>query len=278
MSKFSNYSKRTLLSFLFFSLLLALNSMGGSPPQWVVQPSLKAILSPDDGVELSWEPYGGASAYQVFRAPLTTSPFNFELLAELPPGQTYFRDDPENMVSVVYQVVARGGMDFVYPLAARLTVKGFGGLVPISLQFHPNTVETALASLDWYVDVLDANTGDYLSGSDHLAAGMVLKIEGFEDKTLTLVGTVPSLANFKFDAHRYRMFAAPLTSQQLRLKDFQALGLKGAGSHSLVYSDGNNRQLPEEASYMPGQVYGVRFDRGTQVDFINRMVTQDAYV
>ena len=31
MSKFSNYGKRTILSFLFFSLLPALSSMGGSP-------------------------------------------------------------------------------------------------------------------------------------------------------------------------------------------------------------------------------------------------------
>jgi PKD repeat protein len=278
MSKFSHYGKITFLSFLFFSLLLALSSIGGSPPQLGIQPSLQAVLSPGNGVELSWEPYGGATAYRVFRAPLTASPYNFELLAELPSGQTFFRDDPENMDSVVYQVVATGGVDFVYPLAARLTVKGFGGLVPISLQFHPNTVKTALASLDWYVDVLDANTGDYLSDSDQLGAGMVLKVEGFEDKTLTLVGTMPALANFKFAAQRYRMFAAPLTYQQPRLKDFQALGLKGENSHSLVYSDGNNQQIPEDAPYIPGQVYGVRFDRGTQIDFLNRMVIQDAHV
>jgi PKD repeat protein len=278
MSKFNNYGKTTFLSLLFFSLLLALSSIGGAQPHWGIRPSLQAVLSPNNGVELSWEPYGGATVYRVFRAPLTAGPYNFELLAELPSGQTFFRDDPENMDPAVYQVVAVGNMDFNYPLAARMTVKGFGGLVPISLQFHPNTVKTALASLDWYGDVLDANTGEYLSGSDPLEAGMVLKVEGFDDKTLTLVGTMPVLANFKFAARRYRMFAAPLTYQQFRLKDFQVLGLKGENSHSLVYSDGNNRQIPEDAPYIPGQVYGVRFDRGTQIDFLNRMVIQDAHI
>ena len=250
--------------------------MGGSAPRWALQPSLQAVLAPGDGVELSWQPYGGAAVYQVFRAPLTASPYNFELLAELPAGQTSFKDDPGNLDPVVYQVVARGGGDFVYPLAARLTMKEFGGLVPVSLQFHPNTVESALASLDWFDNVQDANTGEYLTGSDHLAAGMVLKVEEFKGDTLVLVGTMPALTSFKFPAQRYRMFAAPLAYQQPRLKDFLALDLNGVNSHSLVFSDGNNQQIPDDVPYLPGQVYGLRFDRGTEIDFTGRFFTQDA--
>jgi PKD repeat protein len=277
MSKFSHLCKITFFVFLLFSLLLALRSMGGPPPQGEKTPLLKAVLSSEDGrVELSWEPYAGAVAYQVFRAPLTTSIYKFELLAEIPAGQTFFYDNPADLRSVVYRVIAVGPVEYAYPLAARLTVKNFGGLVPISLEFHPNTVKTALSSLDWYGNVMDTNTREYVSSSDQLSAGMVLKVEDFQGSTLILVGTMPSMANFNFNPHTYRLFAVPLTYEKLRLNDLQALGLKGAASHSFVFSDGNNRQIPEDVFYLPGHVYGLRFDRGTQIDFINRRVMQDA--
>jgi PKD repeat protein len=277
MKTLSHLSKITFSVFLFFTLLLALSSMGGSPPQWGMKPSLKAVLSPgDDGVELSWEPHAGAAAYRVFRAPLTTGPYQFELLAEIPASQTCFTDVPGDKRSAVYQVTAVGAGDFVYPLAAHLTIGNFGGLVPVSLEFHPNNIDTALASLDWYGHVRDANTGETLSGSSRLSAGMVLKAEDFQGKTLTLVGTMPAIANFEFKPHQYRLFAVPLSYERLRLKDLQALGLKGAFSHYFVFSDGNNRQITGDDIYMPGHVYGMRFDRGTRIDFLNRVLTQDA--
>jgi PKD repeat protein len=277
MNNFSYLNKITVLVFLFFTLLLPLSSMGASPPQWGITPSLKAVLSPDDGgVELSWEPYAGAAAYRVFRAPLTAGPYQFELLAEIPAGRTCFTDVPGDGRSLVYRVTAVGGGNFVYPLAARLVIPNFGGLVPVSLEFHPNNIGTALASLDWYDHVTDANTGEYVSGSTRLNAGMVLKVKDFQGKTLTLVGTMPSMANFEFNPHQYRLFAVPLSYDKLRLNDLQALGLKGAASHSFVFSDGNNRQIPGDVIYMPGFVYGMRFDRGTRIDFLKRVLNQDA--
>ena len=279
MNKFRHLSKITFSVFLFFTLLLALSSMGGSPSYRGMKPSLKAISSPDhDGVELSWEPYAGAAAYRVFRAPLTTGPYQFELLAEIPASQTLYTDVPGDKSSVVYRVAVVGAANYVYPLAARLTIRNFAGLVPVSLEFHPNNIDTALASLDWYAHVMDANTGEYLSGSSRLNAGMVLKVVDFQGKTLTLVGTMPSMANFEFNPHQYRLFAVPLSYDRLRLKDLQALGLKGAVSHSFVFSDGNNRQIPEDVIYMPGHVYGMRFDRGTRIDFLHRVLNQDAPV
>jgi PKD repeat protein len=279
MKTMSHLSKITLSVFLFFTLLLALSSIGGSPPQWGMKPSLKAVLSPgDSGVKLSWEPYTGAAAYRVFRAPLTSGPYQFELLAEIPASQTFFTDVPGNKSSVVYRVVVVGAANYAYPLAARLTIRNFGGLVPISLEFHPNNLETALASLDWYDQVRDANSGEYLSGSSRLNSGMVVKIGDFQGRTLTMVGTMPSMANFEFNPHQYRMFAVPLSYDRLRLKDLQALGLKGSVSHSFIFSDGNNRQITEEDIYLPGYVYGMRFDRRTRIDFLNRILTQDAPV
>ena len=121
MNKFSHYGKKTVLLFLFFSVLLALSAVGGSPPQWGNTPSLKAVLSPDDGqIQLSWQPRIGAAAYQVYRAPITAAPYKYTLLAEVPAGQTFFVDDPGNSGSVVYQVAAVGGGNFVYPLAAKI--------------------------------------------------------------------------------------------------------------------------------------------------------------
>jgi len=279
MNKFSYLRKITFSILLFFTLLLTLSSMGGSPSYWGMKPSLKAISSPGhDGVELSWEPYAGAAAYRVFRAPLTTGPYQFELLAEIPAAQTFFTDVPGDGSSMVYRVAVVGAANHVYPLAARLTIRNFGGLVPVSLEFHPNNIDTALASLDWYTNVKDANTGEYLSGGSRLSAGMVLKVEDFHGKTLTMVGTMPSMANFEFNPHRYRMFAVPLSFDRPRLKDLQALGLKGDLSHSFVFSDGNNRQITEDAIYMPGHVYGMRFDRRTRIDFLNRVLDQDAPV
>lgn len=46
------------------------------------------------------------------------------------------------------------------------------GLFAEGVKNCPEAVETALASLDWYADVLDANTGDYLSDSDPVGAGI----------------------------------------------------------------------------------------------------------
>jgi len=51
------------------------------------------------------------------------------------------------MRSVVYRVIAIGPVQYAYPLAVLLTIRNFGGLVPISLEFHPNTVKTAFSSL-----------------------------------------------------------------------------------------------------------------------------------
>ncbi|NIO80386.1 MAG: PKD domain-containing protein [Candidatus Aminicenantes bacterium] len=281
MNNHTHHGKTMVLVFLFFSLLLALSSIGGSPPQpgWDRTPSLKAVLSPDDGrVELSWEPRAGAVAYRVFRAPLTAAPYDFTLLAELSAFQTSFIDESEDIGSVVYKVVAVGAGNFVYPLAARLTVDAFGGLVPISLEFHPNTVETALASLGAYDVVEDANTGETLSERSQLQAGMVLRVKGFMAKQLVMVGTQPSFGTLKLKPNKYKLFAVPLTPEKISLKHFEDLGLKDMVSHSFVFTDGNNRQLPGTAPYLPGHVYGVRSSRGTDIDFVHGIFRQDDHV
>jgi len=140
MYKHVHHGKTMILLFLCFLLLASLNAPGNSPPgTWGNSPSLRAVLSPGNtGVELSWEPRAGTSVYRVFRAPLTdgTAPYNFELLAELPADQTFFTDEPDPGGSVVYRVAAVGAGEFAYPPAAMITLNRFGGLVPISLEFH----------------------------------------------------------------------------------------------------------------------------------------------
>jgi hypothetical protein len=201
-------------------------------------------------------------------------PYTFELLAELPAGRTFFTDDPEPGSSVVYQVTAVGSGEFTYPPAAKITLNRFGGLVPVSMEFHPNTVETALASLESYELVKDANTDEYLDGGDRLSAGMVLEVIGSRGNPV-LVGTMPSMAEFKFNPNKYRLFAVPLTLEKPSLKELQVMGLKGASSHSLVYTDGNNQQLPDDVPYSPGRIYGMRLDRGTEIDLIRKAIRQD---
>jgi PKD repeat protein len=272
---------QSAVAWLFLSVLLAFCLMSSGPPPsaWGSTPSLEAVLSPyDGGVQLTWEPKAGATVYQVFRAPLKQGPYQFILLAELDASQTFFSDNPQDSGSVVYQVVAVGPgiKDYAYPLAARLTIGRFGGLVPVSLRFHPNTPAAALASLEAYENIRDANSGNILSSNSQLRPGMVLKVEGFQGQELTLVGTAPPAAAFRFGPNEYRLFAVPLTFDQLRLKDLQSLGLKGAAAHSFVCSDGNNLQIEDTALYMPGQVYGLRFDRGTEIDFLHKGILQDS--
>ncbi len=279
MNKLSHYGKMTVLLFLLFPVLLALSSLGGAPPKpgWGSSPSLTAVLSPGDGsVQLSWESQAGAVTYRVFRAPITGAPYNYTLLAEVSGLQTFFSDRPGDSGSFVYRVEATGPGSYVYPLAARLVIENFGGLVPVSLDFYPNTVESALRSLESIEAVIDANTGEYVTNSTPLKAGMVLKVDGFEGTNLTLVGTMPSIAASKFNPHQYRLFAVPLGYEVLHLKDLQAHGLKGANSHSFVYSDGNNIQLPDDAPYLPGRVYGMRFDRGTEIDLSRKTIMQES--
>jgi PKD repeat protein len=283
MVKNKYHGRTAVVLFLLFPLLLALSSIGGAPPHpaWGSQPSLKAVLSADNiTVELSWEPWTLATAYRVFRAPFSQGPepYQFSLLAELPAGQTVFTDDPGDSGSVVYRVVAVGGGGFDYGLAARIKLPAFGGLVPISMEFHPNTVKTALRSLESWDTVKDANSGRQLSGSENLHAGMVLKVDGFQGKTLTLVGTMPKTARFTFHANRYRLFAVPLTYEKRGIEQWRGIGLKGSESHSFVCSDGNNLQLPHEIPLMPGQVYGMRIDRNTEIDFISTRISQDSEV
>jgi PKD repeat protein len=279
MSKHVHHEKTMVVLFLIFSVFLSRQAIGSSPPQtWGNSAALEAVLSPDDGkVELSWQPRAGATAYRVFRAPLTNDdrPYAFKLLAELPQGRTFFSDAPEPGSSVVYRVTAVGAGEFTYPLAAKITLNRFGGLVPVSLEFHPNTVQTALASLESYELVKDADTGEHLDGGDGLSAGMVLEVTGYKGKRPVLVGTMPAAAPFRFNPHKYRMFAVPLTFEKANLKVLQGMGLKGAASHSYVYTDGNNRQLPEDVPYSPGGIYGMRLDRGTEIDFIGKKIRQD---
>jgi PKD repeat protein len=238
------------------------------------------VLSPVDGqVELAWDPHPGASGYMVYRASLTSPPFQFSLLEQCPAGQTFFTDNPGSAGSVVYKVVAAPGAGSggcVYPLAARLVIPAFGGMAPVSLRFHPNTVDTALASLGGYDSVTDANSGDYVGPSQPLTTGTVLKVKGFRSGPLVMVGTMPANAAFKFKANKFKLFAVPLTETPLQLKHLHARGLKGSASHSFIFSDGNNLQIPEEIPLLPGHIYGMRIDRSTDIDYMSGIIRQDS--
>jgi len=280
MNKFSPKGRILNVFLLLVPVLLALSSMAGSPiaPQdYGNTPYLKAILSPGDGkVQLSWEPQAGAAAYRVYTAPITNAPYDFKLLAEVPGSQTFYNDDPGDRGSVVYRIEAVGPGNAGYPLAARLVLNNFERLVPVSLEFYPNTVETALSSLGLYDSAADANTGESLNSSSQLTAGMVLEVQGSESKTLTMVGVMPSFHNLKFYANKFRFFAVPLTYEKLGFEDLAALGLKGSASHSYVFTDGNNQQMPDEVTYLPGHIYGMRFDRETDMDLTRNLVRQGA--
>jgi hypothetical protein len=80
------------------------------------------------------------------------------------------------MRSVVYRVIAIGPVQYAYPLAVLLTIRNFGGLVPISLEFHPNTVKTAFSSLYWYGNVMDANTRKIKGARQELQARISAKV------------------------------------------------------------------------------------------------------
>ncbi len=265
--------KIVLAAFLGVAVLVGLLAHqmygGGSGP------SLKAVLSANhDAVELTWMPYPGAAAYQVWRSPLTADAYEFTLAAELSYGQTTFSDPIEDDGSTVYRVMAVGSRNYAYPLAAKLTVSRFGGLVPISLEFHPHSLATALKSLEPYGLIKDVNTGEFLDASSSLWPGQVLEVEGSRGKTLTMVGTMPTAVPLHIAPHQFKYFAVPLTEERWSLKGLKLLGLKDTAAHSYIFSDGNNIQLDEAEVYLPGQVYGLRSSRETRLDLANRLLYQ----
>lgn len=270
---FRLYRKIVPAAFLWVAVVAVLSAGhlygGGSGP------GLMAVLSDDlKSVEMNWVPCPGAAAYQIWRSPLTADPCEFSLAAELSAEQTTFTDPIEDDGSKVYKVVALGNRNYVYPLAARLTVGRFGGLVPISLEFHPNRLETALKSLEPYGLVKDINSGEFLNSSVPVNSGMVLEVEGSRSRNLIMVGTMPAAYPLHIVPHRFRYFTVPLTEERWSLKGLKLLGLKGTAAHSYIFSDGNNIQMEETDLYLPGQVYGLRISRETRLDFVTRYVIQ----
>lgn len=232
--------------------------------------ALQSRLNENGQFMFSWQRSGDIVSYKVYRSLLTMPPFRFGMAAELSGDADHYVEAENFTESSVYKVTAyyKNGQILQFPLFSKMILP-MVRLVPIAMDFSPNTVESALASLSRYEKVLDANTKEELSAQSVISPGMVLEVIGCPDKEITLVGTMPQVMEIEQRHYFFSKIAIPLNNRPLSANALKMSGVRGLFNIDKVWLDGNNHQVPADFSFMPGDMIALGFDCDTRLDLMN---------